>query len=177
MSSSSRSTTGSARSGSCTFPICSAPSSRLRATAGFSTSRRARMGARLHRGFRRRSRPRHDLRRVGRRRERRHVARAARRRGIVLAARSRRAARRAGSRRRRRATEIAAGIVERLGVRPGDTEALLAASTDAVLDAIPRLARRRGQRLAVPAGRRRRCRCPRPRSTRSRPATPRACAS
>ncbi len=36
-----------------------------------------------------------------------------------------------------RATEITAGIVERLGVRPGDTEALLAVSTDAVLDAIP----------------------------------------
>ena len=45
--------------------------------------RRARVGARQHRGVRRRSRQRHHLRRVGRRHERRHPARPAARRGPV----------------------------------------------------------------------------------------------
>ena len=81
--------------------------------------RRARVGARLHRGVRRRSRPRHDLRRVGRRRQRRHAARAARRRADCSRGAIAQSGAAAGSRRRQRATEIAAGIVERLGVRAG----------------------------------------------------------
>ena len=56
---------------------------------------------------------------------------------------------------RDRATGIAARVVENLGIRAGDSEALLAASTDAVLGALPAFQGRRRRRAPLPARHRR----------------------
>ena len=87
-SSSSRSTTASARSASCTSTTSFGDDVRgLGQRRHPRPGRRARVGARQHRGVRRRPRRRHDLRRVGRRRERRHAARhCPRARGLFHAA-------------------------------------------------------------------------------------------
>ena len=72
---SSRSTTGSARSASCTSTTSRRGFDGLGQRRAARPGRRARVGARQHRGVRRRPRQRHGLRRVGRRDERRHAAR------------------------------------------------------------------------------------------------------
>jgi para-nitrobenzyl esterase len=73
-----------------------------------------------------------------------------------------------------RATTVAARLVERLGVKPGDVDALLATSMDAVIDAMPGFVEDGVSALPFQPVVDGSC-CPGHRSTRLPMATPRAC--
>ncbi len=66
-----------------------------------------------------------------------------------------------------RATDMAARVVERLGVKAGDVDALLATSMDAVIRAMPNFVEDGVERVAIPAGGRR-CRAARAAAGRDR---------
>ena len=136
------------------------------------------MGAREHRGVRRRPRRRDDLRRVGRRRQRRHAARHARGARASSARRSRRAARRRGGRhanappshRRHHARRARRqGRRHRRAPRASRWTRLIGATGGAAARSAPH------GRSAVPAGRRRHRRSRSRRSTRSKRGAPPGC--